>query len=83
MAERFRRICPAFMLALILGATVFAQSNNYQSQTANVNGVRIHYLKAGMGKTPLVLLHGFGDTSRMWIPLFEEFSQDCTIIAPD
>ena len=59
------------------------QSRTYQSLTSNVNGVSIHYLKAGDGKTPLVLLHGFGDTSRMWIPLFEEFGQDYTLIAPD
>jgi len=57
--------------------------NTYESQTANVNGVRIHYLRAGAGKAPLVLIHGFGDTSRMWIPLFEEFGKDHTIIAPD
>jgi len=30
------------------------QANNYESQTANVNGVRIHYLRAGTGKTPLL-----------------------------
>jgi pimeloyl-ACP methyl ester carboxylesterase len=30
-----------------------------------------------------VLIHGFGDTSRMWIPLFDEFGKDFTIIAPD
>ncbi|HKF94045.1 MAG TPA: alpha/beta hydrolase [Gammaproteobacteria bacterium] len=59
------------------------EGKNYQSQTANVNGVQIHYLKAGTGKTPLVLLHGFGETSLMWIPLFEEFGRDYTIIAPD
>lgn len=56
---------------------------NYQSQTANVNGVQIHYLKAGSGKKVLVLIHGFGDTSHMWIPLFDEFGKDYTIIAPD
>jgi pimeloyl-ACP methyl ester carboxylesterase len=28
----------------------------------------VHYLKAGTGKTLLVLIHGFGETSRMWIP---------------
>ncbi len=55
----------------------------YQSLTANVNDVKIHYLKAGTGKTPLILLHGFGDTSQMWLPLFEEFGQDYTLIAPD
>ena len=30
-----------------------------------------------------MLIHGFGDTSHMWIPLFEEFTKDFTIIAPD
>jgi pimeloyl-ACP methyl ester carboxylesterase len=71
------------MLALSFVATVFAQSNKYQSLTANVNGVKIHYLKAGTGKRPLVLIHGFGDTSHMWVPLFDEFGKDFTIIAPD
>jgi pimeloyl-ACP methyl ester carboxylesterase len=68
---------------LICSITAFSQAMNYQSKTAEVNGVRIHYLKAGTGKTPLVLLHGFGDTSRMWIPLFEAFGKDYTVIAPD
>src|SRR5262245_29632529 len=57
--------------------------NTYQSRTAELSGVRIHYLKAGTGKTALVLIHGFGDTSHMWIPLFDEFGKDYTIIAPD
>src|SRR5262245_40639784 len=60
-----------------------SQGKNYQSMVGNVNGVRIHYLKAGIGKKPLILIHGFGDTSRMWIPLFDEFSKDYTLIAPD
>ena len=78
-----RHACSVLLPALVFGATVFAQGNKYQSLTADVNGVRIHYLKAGTGKTPLVLLHGFGDTSRMWIPLFADFGQDYTVIAPD
>ena len=61
----------------------FDAGANYQSQTANVNGVTIHYLRAGTGKTPLVLIHGFGDTSHMWVPLFDEFGKNYTIIAPD
>lgn len=80
---RFRHVSSALLLALSFGATVFAQSKNYQSQTANVNGVKIHYLKAGTGKRPLVMIHGFGDTSHMWVPLFDEFGKDFTIIAPD
>jgi hypothetical protein len=34
------------VLALGLSATAFAQQNRYQSLTANLSGVRIHYLKA-------------------------------------
>ncbi|MDQ3730750.1 MAG: alpha/beta hydrolase [Pseudomonadota bacterium] len=60
-----------------------ARSDDYELQMANVNGVKIHYLKAGNEQTPLVLLHGFGVISQMWISLFEEFGTDHTIIAPD
>jgi pimeloyl-ACP methyl ester carboxylesterase/quercetin dioxygenase-like cupin family protein len=60
-----------------------ATKTNYQSLFANVNGVRLHYLKSGTGKTPLVLIHGFGDDARMWLPLFADFGKDYTIIAPD
>jgi len=35
----------------------------HQSQTANLAGAKIHYLKAGSGMKTLVLIHGFGDTS--------------------
>jgi pimeloyl-ACP methyl ester carboxylesterase len=63
--------------------TPSAQDNNYQSRTANLSGASIHYLKAGAGEKTLVLIHGFGDTSHMWIPLFDEFGQDFTIITPD
>ena len=59
------------------------QTNTYQSRSADLGSVRIHYLKAGSGENTLVLIHGFGDTSHMWIRLFEEFGQDYTIIAPD
>ena len=63
-------------------ATVPAKPT-YDSLFANVNGVRLHYLKSGSGKTPLVLIHGFGDDARMWLPLFADFGKANTIIAPD
>jgi pimeloyl-ACP methyl ester carboxylesterase len=59
------------------------RGNAVESRNAEVNGVRIHYLQAGTGDSALVMIHGFGDTSRMWIPLFDEFGKDYTIIAPD
>ena len=77
------QLCLGFILVLTFSVVAFPRAKNYQSHTANVNGVKIHYLKAGSGTKPLVLIHGFGDTSRMWVPLFEGLGKDYTIIAPD
>src|SRR5262249_51379759 len=70
-------------LVLSFAIMTFAQNNSYESHSANLSAVKIHYLKAGVGQKTLVLIHGFGDTSHMWIPLFDEFGKDYTIIAPD
>src|SRR5262245_36552029 len=82
--NRLRKtVLAAILFFITIGTSAFGQSGAYESQMADVNGVRLHYLKAGNGKNVLVLIHGFGDTSRMWIPLFNEFGKDFTIIAPD
>jgi pimeloyl-ACP methyl ester carboxylesterase len=49
---------------------------------ANVNGTRLHYLIAGEGD-PVVLLHGYAETSHMWRPLIPELEEQHTVIAPD
>ncbi|MCU1336388.1 MAG: alpha/beta hydrolase fold [Bryobacterales bacterium] len=53
-----------------------------ESRFANVNGVRLHYLVAGTGD-PVVLLHGYAETSHMWLPLMAELANARTVIAPD
>jgi pimeloyl-ACP methyl ester carboxylesterase len=53
-----------------------------ESRFANVNGVRLHYLVAGKGD-PVVLLHGYAETSHMWRPLMAKLADTRTIIAPD
>jgi pimeloyl-ACP methyl ester carboxylesterase len=81
-----RSVLSTSLIAVILavvGGSMLAQAGKYQSQTAALSGARIHYLKAGTGSKTLVLIHGFADTSQMWIPLFDEFGKDYTIIAPD
>ncbi|MDX6693452.1 MAG: hypothetical protein QOF02_1055 [Blastocatellia bacterium] len=67
------QLCGGLVLLLTFSGGAFSQGQSYQSLTANLDGVKIHYLTAGTGKKPLVLLHGFGETSRMWIPLLEGF----------
>jgi pimeloyl-ACP methyl ester carboxylesterase len=53
-----------------------------QSQFAEVNGVKLHYLIAGEGD-PVVLLHGFAESSHMWLPLIAKLAAKHTVIAPD
>jgi pimeloyl-ACP methyl ester carboxylesterase len=63
-----------------LGTSKSAQAP--QSRFANINGVRLHYLVAGKGD-PVVLLHGYAETSHMWRPLMAELMSTHTVIAPD
>jgi pimeloyl-ACP methyl ester carboxylesterase len=73
-------MCMALSVALIPSSSSFAQAP--QSKFADVNGVKLHYLVAGKGD-PVVLLHGFAQTSHMWRPLIAKLSDKHTVIAPD
>ena len=44
------------------------------SRNANVDGIKLHYLTAGKGP-PLILLHGYAETSRMWRPIIPLLAQ--------
>lgn len=71
-------------LALFAATVAHAADVDIQSHTANVNGVTLHYLQAGHGDgTPVVLLHGYAETSRMWQPLMRELAGRQVVIAPD
>lgn len=55
-----------------------------QSRYATANGLRIHYLQSGQGDaTPVVLLHGYAETSHMWLPLIRRLDNREAVIAPD
>ena len=73
-------ICIALFLALLDPGRAFAQAP--QSKFADVNGVRLHYFIAGKGD-PVVLLHGYAETSHMWLPLIAKLADKHTVIAPD
>jgi pimeloyl-ACP methyl ester carboxylesterase len=71
------------ILAFVLttNTSVHAQKR-IEDRFANINGVRLHYLIAGKGD-PVILLHGYAETSRMWRPLIVELAKTRTVIAPD
>lgn len=53
-----------------------------ESRFATVNGIKLHYLTAGAGE-PVLLLHGYAQTSHMWRPLIAELARTRLVIAPD
>jgi len=59
-----------------------AHAHAPQSRFADVHGLRLHYLIVGEGD-PVVLLHGYAQTSHMWRPLMTELARTHTVIAPD
>ncbi len=59
-------------------------ADSVKSHSATVNGVKIVYLKAGQGsETPVVLLHGYAETSHMWLPVIAQLADRRVVIAPD
>jgi pimeloyl-ACP methyl ester carboxylesterase len=51
-------------------------------KSAKVNGVKINYKIGGKGPV-VVLLHGYAQTSHMWLPLMPLLTKSHTVIAPD
>ena len=54
----------------------------FTPHTVQAGGRVIHYNAGGHGPV-VMLLHGFGDTSRMWAPLAPMLAKDHTVIVPD
>ncbi|HSD39507.1 MAG TPA: alpha/beta hydrolase [Rhodocyclaceae bacterium] len=67
-------------IAMALSGLTSAQTP--QSKFADAGGLRMHYLVAGKGD-PVILLHGYAETSHMWLPLIKELSKNHLVIAPD
>jgi len=53
-----------------------------EHHAAQVNGIRIHYVRAGRGD-PVVLLHGWPQTWYMWRKIIPALAEHYTVIAPD
>jgi pimeloyl-ACP methyl ester carboxylesterase len=54
----------------------------FTENSATVNGVGINYKIGGQGPA-VVLLHGYTQTSHMWLPLLPVLAKSHTVIAPD
>jgi pimeloyl-ACP methyl ester carboxylesterase len=72
----------AFLFALPKSVEAAKASETVASRTADIDGLKIHYLTAGSG-APVILVHGYAQTSRMWQPLIPKLADKFMVIAPD
>jgi pimeloyl-ACP methyl ester carboxylesterase len=76
-----RRVSGALLLSVAISASAWA-AEPVASREAEVQGVKLHYLTSGHG-APLLLLHGYAETSLMWRRLMPSLAERFTVIAPD
>jgi len=81
MSNRGSYLTFALLVAWALSPRI-AAAQQVESKFAEANGVRLHYLVTGQGD-PVLLLHGFGQSSQMWRPLMRELANSHTVIAAD
>jgi pimeloyl-ACP methyl ester carboxylesterase len=85
-----RRLVPALTLLGLLFSSVSSsaagnaetQEKSFVSHTADIDDVKLHYMSGGHGAA-LILLHGYAETSRMWMPILPLLGEKFTVIAPD
>ncbi|WNG15115.1 alpha/beta fold hydrolase [Cystobacter fuscus] len=53
-----------------------------EHQYADINGIRMHYVKHGAGE-PILFLHGFPEYWGIWKKLLKDLGKDHQVIAPD
>ena len=57
-------------------------NESFSHHRVEIDGMRQHYLLAGSGE-PVVLLHGFPETSYAWRKIIPALSEHYTVLAPD
>lgn len=74
----------AMSLALPMTASAqsFAFPAGFKVRDIATSGATIHVRVGGSGPAVL-LLHGYGETGDMWIPLAAELARDHTVVVPD
>ena len=88
-----KRVWNLFLNLAVLGVVVLSVSFPAASygdarqkpivvRDAEIDGVKLHYLTGGQG-APVILLHGYAETSRMWRPILPVLAERFTVIAPD
>ena len=56
--------------------------SSFREQKIATNGTTLHVRIGGAGPA-VVLLHGYGETGDMWVPLAKDLARDHTVVVPD
>src|SRR5947208_16255459 len=72
-----------FGCLFLLSATAgYGAPEAITSHDAKIENVQLHYLTAGHGPA-VILLHGYAENSRMWLPIISLLAGKFTFIGPD
>lgn len=63
-------------------ADPFAFPTGFRTQEVPTPGATIHVRVGGKGPA-VVLLHGYGETGDMWVPMAADLARDHTVVVPD
>jgi epoxide hydrolase 4 len=97
LGQMMRLVASSFVIAMLLvcasasNKKTAAQSDKKNGakkamlthEYAEVNGVKLHYVKAGSGKKLIMFVHGFPEFWYEYKNQLEEFGKDYTAVAPD
>ena len=82
------RACALALVALLPAALparatdAFAFPPGFRTQEIQANGTTLHVRIGGTGPAVL-LVHGYGDTGDMWVPVGTDLMRDHTVVVPD
>jgi pimeloyl-ACP methyl ester carboxylesterase len=65
-----------------LSANAIEMPKGFKQERVQINGFNMNVYKGGTG-TPVVLLHGMGESALMWEPVMKALSSKYTLIVPD
>jgi pimeloyl-ACP methyl ester carboxylesterase len=75
----------ALLVTSLIAVAAFAIEpfpSSFHTQEIKTNGTTLHVRIGGQGPA-VVMLHGFGDTGDMWVPLAARLAKDHSVIIPD
>src|SRR4030095_1383736 len=72
----------AALLASAAQAQVPPYPSGFRTRELAVNGTTLHVRVGGKGSA-VTLLHGYGETGDMWVPMAADLMKDHTVVVPD